>query len=337
METDERTDAGEQARAEGEAPRMRVVFMGTPAFALGSLGALLRADFVDVVAVVTRPDAVSGRGKALVPSPVKTMALEAGVPVIETKTLRDEDVQDRLRELAPDLIAVTAYGAIIPDEVRMIPPMGCVNVHASLLPRWRGAAPMQRAILAGDPYVGFSIMRIGHELDAGPWVTQRCVATGERTYPEISAELSRMGGEELVDVLRAWWVDGEKPDWMVQDPERATYADKIDKAELRLDPGVDALTNRRRVQASSDEAPARCLLAGRGVRVMRAHLVTDEGDLPDVPAGAVRAAQGRLLLGCADGVLEVLELKPDGKRAMDAREFVIGLQDHKGLTWEALV
>ncbi|MBQ3282712.1 MAG: methionyl-tRNA formyltransferase, partial [Atopobiaceae bacterium] len=145
---------------------MRVVFMGTPEFAVPSLSAL--ADAYEVVLVLTRPDAVRARGKELEPSPVKARALELGLPVLETSRITPEALE-AVREAGPDVIAVAAYGCILPDSILDVAPLGCVNVHASLLPRWRGAAPIQRAVLAGDRRAGISIMRVVHELDAGAW------------------------------------------------------------------------------------------------------------------------------------------------------------------------
>lgn len=319
-----------------QTPRtLRVVFMGTPAYALGSLRALAAADFVKLVAVVTRPDAVSGRGKKLIPSPVKELSNELGVPLIETKSLRGEDVRARLRELAPDVIAVTAFGAIVPDELIALPTLACLNVHASLLPRWRGAAPMQRALLAGDERLGYSVMRIEHGLDTGAYCRQGSVEVGERSYPELSEELSRAGGEALVGVLHDL-ACGHELVWVEQDDTLACEAPKIDKAELRLSPELCAATNMRRVQASSDEAPARTVVAGRPVRVLSAHIVRPDEGLPSVAPGEARTHQGRVLLGCAEGgVLEALTLKPDGKRAMSGREFAAGIHGNDQ-SWEAL-
>lgn len=315
--------------------KMRVVFMGTPAFALGSLKALNTSQKIDVVAVVTRPDAISGRGKTPVASPVKAYAVEHGIPVVETKTLRTPEIQERIAGFEPHLIAVTAYGAIIPDEVLAIPELGCVNVHASLLPRWRGAAPMQRALLAGDARVGYSIMKIGHDLDAGPWVVQRSIEPGEHTFPEVADRLSKMGGQSLVEVLEDWW-DGHAPDWNVQDPEMATYAEKLDKSELLLHPEAPAIDNARRVFASSDAAPARCVVAGRGVRVTQAHVPTAEEQAPSLAPGQVGVVGKHLYLGCADGPFEVIELKPDGKREMNAADFIAGMHDKNDARWEAV-
>lgn len=320
---------------------LRIVFMGTPEFALGALRALHGAPFVEVALVVTRPDAASGRGKALLPSPVKALACELGYPVLETKTLRAPEVQARLAEAAADVFCVAAFGAILPPEVLGMPPLGCLNVHASLLPRGRGAAPMQRSLLQGEPRLGFSIMRIEEGLDTGPYCIQGSVEVGERTYPEVSAELSELGGAALVEALRSF-AEGDGPVWTAQDDALATHADKISKAEVLLDPAAGADENMHRVQASSDAAPARCRVAGRTLRVLRAHrpgalelvdLAAEGCALP--VGGAVLCAHGRVLLGCADGVLELLEVKPDGKRAMGASEFAAGVRG-AGVSWEAI-
>ena len=301
---------------------MRVVFMGTPDFAVPSLEAL--AERHDVALVLTRPDAVRGRGKALVPSPVKARALELGLPVIETSRITPE-VADALRAAAADVFCVAAYGCILPDEVLTMAPGGCVNVHASLLPRWRGAAPIQRAILAGDAETGVSIMRIGHGVDTGAYCAQARVPVGGKDTEELTAELARVGAELLVETLPAV-VDGTAV-WVEQDEALVTHAAKIEKRELMLDPADGARENALRVQASGDTAPARCAVAGRGVRVCAACA----GE-KDVAPGAVVAGRGRVWLGCADGALEVLRVKPDGKRGMEAGAWAAGLRGD-GLVW----
>ena len=311
--------ADEKDRGAG---RLRVVFMGTPEFAVPSLEALAREH--EVALVLTRPDAVRGRGRALVPSPVKARALELGLPVLEASRVTPE-VMGALRDAAPDMICVAAYGCILPDEVLELAPGGCVNVHASLLPRWRGAAPIQRAILAGDAETGVSIMRIGHGVDTGAYCAQAATPIGEKDAGALTAELARMGAELLVRTLPAV-IDGTAP-WTEQDEALVTHAAKIDKAELLLDPAEGARENALRVQASGDTAPARCVVAGRGVRVCAARV----GER-DVAPGAVAAARGRVWLGCTDGALEVLRVKPEGKREMEAAAWAAGLRGD-GLAW----
>ncbi len=303
---------------------MRIVFMGTPDFAVPSLEAL--AERHDVALVLTRPDAVRGRGRRLEPSPVKARALELGLPVLEAARMTPEAL-DALRAAAADVFCVAAYGCILPDEVLTMAPAGCVNVHASLLPRWRGAAPIQRAILAGDAETGVSIMRIGHGVDTGAYCAQARVTVGEKDAEELTAELARAGAALLAETLPAV-VDGTAV-WVEQDEALVTHAAKIAKAELMLDPADGARENALRVRAAGDTAPARCVVAGRGVRVCAARAAAGE---KDVAPGAVAVARGRVRLGCADGALELLRVKPDGKREMEAAAWAAGLRGD-GLAW----
>lgn len=307
---------------------MRVVFMGTPDFAVPSLREL--ASRFEVVLVLTRPDAVRSRGKKLEPSPVKAAALELDIPVMEATRITQE-VMDRLHEAEADIFCVAAYGCILPDEVLNMAPLGIVNVHASLLPRWRGAAPIQRAILAGDERAGISIMRIGHGVDTGAYCAQASCSVAGKTADELTAELAQLGADLLCDTLPAL-ADGTAV-WTEQDESLVTHAQKISKAEMRLDPQERALVNLRRVLASSDAAPARCIAAGKPVRIMRA--VAADGDASMCAAGELVCQSKRVYIGCSDGVLEVTSVKPDGKRQMDASAWAAGLHGD-GLTWGKL-
>lgn len=307
---------------------MRVVFMGTPSFAVPSLKKL--ADSFEVALVVTRPDAVRSRGKKLEPSPVKACALELGLPVIEANRMT-EDVLDRLRDVQADVFCVAAYGCILPDEVLHMAPLGCVNVHASLLPRWRGAAPIQRSILMGDERTGVSIMRIGRGVDTGAYCAQASCSVAGKTADELTAELAELGGDLLVKVLPA--LETGEAVWTEQDESLVTHAAKIAKAELRLDPAAGALENTRRVMASSNAAPARCVIAGKPVRVMRAAAV--DAASPSVAAGSFTVKGGRVYMGCADGSLELISIKPDGKREMDAKSWAAGQREDDG-AWGCL-
>lgn len=307
---------------------MRVVFMGTPDFAVPSLREL--ASRFEVVLVLTRPDAVRSRGKKLEPSPVKAAALELDIPVMEATRITPE-VMDRLHEAEADIFCVAAYGCILPDEVLHMAPLGIVNVHASLLPRWRGAAPIQRAILAGDERAGISIMRIGHGVDTGAYCAQASCSVAGKTADELTAELAQLGADLLCDTLPA--LADETAVWTEQDESLVTHAQKISKAEMRLDPQESALVNLRRVLASSDAAPARCIAAGKPVRIMRA--VAADGDASMCAAGELVCQSKRIYIGCSDGALEITSVKPDGKRQMDASAWAAGLHGD-GLTWEML-
>lgn len=302
---------------------MRVVFMGTPAFAVPSLRKL--ADAHDVALVLTRPDAVRSRGKKLEPSPVKEAATELGLPLMEANRMTPE-VLDALRAVDADVFCVAAYGCILPDEVLTMAPFGCVNVHASLLPRWRGAAPIQRSILEGDAETGVSIMRIGHGVDTGAYCAQASCAVFGKTADELTMELAELGADLLVQTLPSL-ADGTAV-WVEQDESRVTHAAKISKSEMRLDPVEAASMIERRVLASSDAAPARCLIADKPVRLMR---VAFSNEPPILPEGAFEIEGKRLFLGCAEGALEVLSLKPDGKRDMDAAAWCAGQRDSRGV------
>ena len=303
---------------------MRVIFMGTPDFAVPSLCAL--ADTFEVALVITRPDAVRGRGKRLEPSPVKAEAASRGIEVIEANRMTPE-VLDAMRAVRADIICVAAYGCILPDAVLEMAPLGCVNVHASLLPRWRGAAPVQRAILAGDERAGVSIMQVVSALDAGAYCAQASCEVGDMTSAELMAKIGELGANALIESLRE--IEAGTVTWTEQDESLVTYAHKIEKAEMKLDPADAALENARRVQASSDAAPARCAVAGKGARIMRA--ATCEDMRPAV--GAVEVSHGRVALGCADGAIEVISVKPDGKREMEASAWAAGLRGDD-IVWE---
>lgn len=313
---------------------MRVVFMGTPKLAADILVEIAQQH--EVVCVYTRPDAVRGRGAKLEPSSVKAAAERLGIPVRTATSLRDAEEQAHLAELAPDAICVAAYGCILPREVLEIPRYGCLNVHASLLPRWRGAAPIERAILAGDAQTGVCIMRMEEGLDTGPYCVRRATEVEGKSAAELTDELANLGARALLTGLSVVEQDGAE--WTFQDDAAATYAEKLAKDELYPDPAEPAAAMVRKVLASSEAHPARAVIAGRSATVERVALPDDEraAALCDgLEQGAVRFAAKRLFLGTGDGAVEVLSLKPDGRKSMDARAFAAGVQGIKagGCTW----
>ena len=356
----------------------RIVFMGTPDFARDILEILLDSQrdedgqVFEIVAVYSRVDAVSKRGKTAVPSPVSQLALERNIPLFRPVTLRDEAVQAELRGLAPDLIVVAAYGMILPPEVLDISPLGCVNVHASLLPRWRGAAPIERAILEGDTHTGVSIMQMEEGLDTGPYCAIAETDIADKSAPELHVELAELGAQLLLDSLPAI-LDGSVQ-WTVQDDSKVTYAHKIEKSEMKLSPELTAEGFVRRVRASSESAPARLSVEGRGVTVLQVVkvVVPQEAEYggtqrvldpkngacslhfslrsalsyphTQLPASLPKAGrivlvkhQGKryVLLGCADGAIELITVKPDGKRAMAAADWLNGFPKQEGgLSWD---
>ncbi|MDO4970227.1 MAG: methionyl-tRNA formyltransferase, partial [Comamonadaceae bacterium] len=240
--------------------------MGTPGFAAGILESLIHTH--EVVGVFTRADAVRGRGKKLVPSPVKQVALAAGIPVFTPPTLRDPLPLQQLHNLEPDVICVAAYGMILPKAVLDLPRYGCLNVHASLLPRWRGAAPVERAILAGDEEAGVCIMRMEEGLDTGDYCVVRSVEIGSKNTVQVTEELSGLGASALLTALGM--LENGQVEWTRQDDFFATYATKIAKHEFCLRPLDTGREDMLKVQASSPAHPARCIIAGRPVSVIAA-------------------------------------------------------------------
>ena len=299
--------------------------MGTPAFAVPMLDALLDAH--EVVAVYTRPDAVSGRGRRVSPSAVKRRALEAAIPVEQPATLRDETAIGVLRCYAPDLIVVAAYGAILPPGVIDLPRLGCVNVHASLLPAWRGAAPIQRGILAGDVLAGVSIMRMEEGLDTGPVCATRSTPVDGKDTASLTTELASVGARLLSEVLPL--IAAGSCEWRAQDDARAIYATKITALDVALHPGLTVEDAWRRVRASGPSAPCRALVDGRRVTILSA-----EPSTAVAAPGSVVTGEG-LELGMSDGTLRIETLTPEGRSAMAATDWLRGARLAPDRHWSA--
>lgn len=316
---------------------MRVVFMGTPQLAADILVELAQQH--EVVCVYTRPDAVRGRGAKLEPSPVKAAAERLGIPVRTPNTLRDPQEQQALKDLSPDAICVAAYGCILPAEVLSIPQFGCLNVHASLLPRWRGAAPIERSILAGDAQTGVCIMHMEEGLDTGPYCVRRATEVPGKSAAELTDELANLGARALLTGLSV--VEQGGAEWTEQDESKVTYAEKLAKDELFLHPTDEAVVALRKILASSDAHPCRAVVANRSVTVLAVRSVEDERGCTlceGIAAGEVRFASKRLFIGMADGAIELASVKPDGKKPMEGRAFAAGIQGIKagGFTWEGI-
>jgi methionyl-tRNA formyltransferase len=299
--------------------------MGTPAFAVPPLDALLDAH--DVVAIYSRPDAAAGRGRHITASAVKARALEAGMPVGQPASLRDPDVVASIRALAPDLIVVAAYGAILPPEVLETPRFGCINVHASLLPRWRGAAPIQRAILAGDDLTGVSIMRMEKGLDTGPWCDQLSTPVDGKYAAGLTAELADLGAKALLATIPG--IASGECEWTFQDAASATYAQKISATDVALHPELSIDDAWRRVRASGASAPCRAAIDGRRITVVAA-----DPSARAVPPGRV-SADGALDIGLRDGALRLATLIPQGRAPMTALDWLRGARLGPDVTWSA--
>ena len=299
---------------------MRIVFAGTPEFAVPSLRAA--ATRAEVIAVYTQPDRPAGRGRGLVASPVKQAALAMGVEVRQPPNFRDPADVEALRALQPDLMVVVAYGLILPQSVLDIPAEGCWNVHASLLPRWRGAAPIQRAIQAGDAETGVGLMQMERGLDTGPVLLEQKTPIGPaETGGQLHDRLAEMGAWVLADglgLLRAGMAPVPRP----QPAEGVTYAHKLDKAEARLDWSRPAAELAATVRAFNPWPVAEATLAGERVRIHQATaLVQAHGAEP----GTVLAA-GRdgIDVACGEGVLRLQMVQRDGGRPVAAADYLNG-------------
>jgi methionyl-tRNA formyltransferase len=302
------------------APRsLRLAFAGTPEFAVPTLEALLDAGH-EVVAVYSQPDRPAGRGRRLRPSPVKQCALDRGLEVRQPTTLRDGDTQRALAALDLDLLVVVAYGLILPAEVLAAPRLGCVNVHASLLPRWRGAAPIQRALLAGDAETGVTIMQMEQGLDTGPMLAVEACPIGPRdTAATLHDDLATRGARLLVEALPA--LAGGTVEARPQDDTLATYADKLVKAEARIDWTRPAADLDRQVRALNPWPVCEARLDDQALRIW------DAEPLPgrDVPPGrVVRAGSDGIDIACGDGLLRLLRVQLPGKRPIAASDFANG-------------
>lgn len=299
---------------------LRIVYLGTPQFAVPALRALIDSRH-SVVALVSQPDRPKGRGQHLQPTPTKAVADAAGVPVFQPTRLKDPALHDQLRELRLDLGVVAAYGRILPDAMLEIPRLGMINIHASLLPKYRGAAPVHRAVIAGDPETGVTIMRVVSELDAGPMLLSgRRPIGGDETTPVVEAALADLGATLVLDAIDAL-ADGsavEQP----QDHSRATYAPKIEKREGAISWDLPALEIHNRVRGLQPWPLVSGTIAGARYLVHRTEVTPER---IEAPGGTVLVRSDGLSVVAGDGtVLRILDIQPEGKRVMAARDFLAG-------------
>jgi methionyl-tRNA formyltransferase len=298
---------------------LRLVFAGTPEFAVPCLQAC-RSSGADVVAVYTQPDRRAGRGRKLAPSPVKQAALAAGIAVEQPESLKSIEAQQALAAYRPDLLVVVAYGLILPRKVLAMPRLGCWNVHASLLPRWRGAAPIQRAILAGDDESGVDLMQMEAGLDTGPVLLQRRTPIGrDDTGGSLHDRLAALGAEVLAEgLLRT--LAGEQLAAAPQPEDGVTYAHKLDKAEAKLDFSRSAMELERQVRAFDPWPVAEAEIAGEPLRIWAAHaLVVDHHG---APGDVLAAGREGIDLACGDGALRVTALQRAGGRRIGAIDYL---------------
>ncbi len=297
---------------------LRIVFAGTPEFAARHLQALLD-HHLRVVAVYCQPDRPAGRGKHLAVGPVKQLALDHRLPIHQPAGLKSAEAAAELAALAPDIVVVVAYGLLLPQKILDIPRLGCINVHASLLPRWRGAAPIQRAIEAGDPQTGVTIMRMEAGLDTGPMLlSATCPITAMDTAATLQEKLATQGVEALITALQQIADGVTNP--LPQDDRHATYAGKINKSDAQLDWHQDARALERRVRAFNPVPVAFALLANEPVRIWAA---TASDETSDQPPGTIVAAHADgITIACARGQLVVTELQLPGKKKLPAADLL---------------
>ena len=295
----------------------RIVFMGSPDFAAIALKRL--AQNFNVVGVVTQPDQRAGRGKKLVSPAVKIMADELGIPTIQPRRVRDAESMDALRRFAPDLIVVAAYGQILRPELLQLPPLGCINIHGSLLPRWRGAAPIQAAILAGDAETGITIMMMDEGVDTGDMLSKRAIPIADDdTAGTLFDKLAPLGAELLVETLPKYLSGELKP--QPQPEEGATYAKMLKKEDGRLDFSQSAEELERRIRAFFPWPGTFFEWDGKPLKVLRARV--DEQKSPG--NGSKLIVEGVPAIGTGEGVLVLDEVQPAGKKPMDGKSFLAG-------------
>lgn len=307
---------------------MKLIFAGTPEFAVPALEALISAGH-HIGLVLTQPDRPAGRGMKLTPSAVKLTAIAHGIPVLQPVSLKDSEVQKQIMAVGADVMIVAAYGLIIPQAVLDMPRLGCYNIHASLLPRWRGAAPIQRAILAGDKETGITIMEVVLALDAGNMVIKGSLPIREQdTAQTLHDALAIMGGQLIVQAMGKLQCEG-KLDATPQDESLVTYAAKLSKSEALIDWNKSAVEISRQVRAFNPFPVAQTLLCGETCRIWKVQALPGKG-FP----GVITGLQGGITVACGDGILEIEELQVSGSKRMAARDFLSGhplrIGDHLG-------
>jgi len=297
---------------------LRILFAGTPEFALPPLQGLID-DACDIVAVLTQPDRPAGRGKQLRASPVKQLALENKLNVLQPQSLKNAEWQEKLAELRPDLMIVVAYGLMIPGALLTLPRFGCWNIHASLLPRWRGAAPIQRAVEAGDEQTGVCIMQMEETLDTGP--VYQCLTTDIGpldTAGSLHDSLAVLGAQALGDCIKML-LKGELPQAVTQDETEAVYAHKLSKAEAEMDWNQAAEVLQRRVRAFNPWPVAWCEIGGQRLRIWKAEVVDT---VVDCEPGTVFTDRQSLIISTAERSLKILELQRAGGQKMTTEQFL---------------
>jgi methionyl-tRNA formyltransferase len=297
---------------------LKILFAGTPEFAATILKALLKSEH-EIIAVYTQPDRPAGRGRKLTASPVKALALEQCVPVLQPTSLKDPEAQQTLSQFRADLMVVVAYGLILPQAVLSAPRLGCVNIHASLLPRWRGAAPIQRAILAGDSQTGITIMQMDAGLDTGDMLhTLTCPINPGDTSQVLHDKLAMLGAQALLETLPGLADNSLHP--IPQDDAQATYAEKIQKAEAELDWEQPAQTLARKVWGFNPWPVAYSRYENQNLRIWQATPLPD--DTTGIPGEVVSESREGIDIKTGEGILRVQQLQLPGGKPLTAEQFL---------------
>ena len=297
---------------------MKIIFAGTPQFAASALAELVKEH--QIVAVLTQPDRPSGRGMQLSASPVKQLALQHALPVLQPASLKNAEAQQSLSRLDADVLVVAAYGLILPKAVLQMPRYGCLNIHASLLPRWRGAAPIQRAILAGDAETGITIMQMDEGLDTGDMLLKKtCSIAADDTAQTLHDKLAELGARAIVEALQQLQLGKLTP--QQQDSQQATYAAKLTKSEAQLDWTQDAAQLERAVRGYFPFPAANTILDATPIKILCAHL--SEGGHA-APGTVIATDKNNIHVACGKGVLALEVLQKPGGKALPVAQFVQG-------------
>ncbi|CAM3842828.1 methionyl-tRNA formyltransferase [Rouxiella silvae] len=298
---------------------MRIIFAGTPDFAARHLDALLTSEH-QIVGVFTQPDRPAGRGNKLTPSPVKTLALQHGTPVFQPKSLRPEESQQLVADLQADVMVVVAYGLILPKAVLAMPKLGCINVHGSLLPRWRGAAPIQRSLWAGDAETGVTIMQMDVGLDTGDMLHKiSCAIEPQDTSASLYDKLANLGPQGMLHTLQQLEQGTATPE--VQDESRVTYAEKLSKEEARLDWSLSAEQLERCIRAFNPWPVSYFVIDEQPIKVWQAQVIDLEKSAAQ-PGKILAADKKGIQVATAHGVINITQLQPAGKKPMSAQDLL---------------
>lgn len=313
--------------------KINIVFMGTTIFSSKILENLILNDDINVVAAYTMPDAIRKRGKKLTESPVKTIAKLNKIDVLCPTSFKNYEEIDKLKNYNPDFICVAAYGIIVPESILKIPKYCCLNVHGSLLPSWRGAAPLQRSILNNDKYTGTSIMRMEKGMDTGDWCIQSKFLLDNMYLNDVENLMVKNGSKDLIVAMKQ--IIKNKIRWNTQDEKLATYADKIEKNELWLSTKDTSLSALNKIRASSSEHPCKCRLANKNVTILKAKKCKEDINLKEKELCYINK---KLFIGFKDNQIEILNVLPDNKKTMDAKSFATGIQNIKNniLNWSEI-